>query len=92
MSDAKGKTMKDEAPICTWPSCKCTARDQCLGLGARAPSPAPDVRKLEAENARLREALQKITWALDEDHGDMEARAFRVARAALATQEDREDG
>ena len=51
-----------------------------------APSPTPDVRGLEAENARLREALKKITWALSENRGDMEARSLKVARAALATQ------
>ena len=36
--------MKNEAPVCTWPSCKCTALDQCIGLGIRTLSPAPDVR------------------------------------------------
>ena len=40
------------APICTWPSCKCTARDQCKGLGVRAAlDPAPDHSEWNVDDA-----------------------------------------
>ena len=77
--------MKNEAPICTWPSCKCTARDQCLGLGVRAPSPAPEIteemveRAIEAALPELqrREALMADAITLDR------MQAQRIVRAAL---------
>ena len=57
------------APICTWPSCKCTARDQCKGLGGRADLCAADerVKALEAENARLRRIMREVLSKLDRD-------------------------
>jgi len=49
------------APICTWPSCKCTARDQCKGLGVRADlcEPTQDERVMA-----LIDLLRIDPWAI----------------------------
>ena len=56
------------APICTWPSCKCTARDQCKGLGVRADicDPTQDER-VQA----LVDALRPFSAAVFNDNGDV---------------------
>lgn len=42
-----------------------------------------EVIALREREARLREALTRITWVLDDEHGAMEAAALSYARTAL---------
>jgi len=68
------------APICTWPSCKCTARDQCKGSGVRADLCDPT----QDERVRaLVDAAERLADLWDKDATDRIGPATRQLRAAL---------
>ena len=82
--------MKNEALVCTWPSCKCTARGQCKGLGVRADlcNPMQDERV-----KRLVEALRTIERGTYDGLEVTRLNAIEcrvIARAALCDMSDKD--
>jgi hypothetical protein len=82
--------MSGPETVCTWPSCKCTARDQCKGLGIRADLPPtlsaclahPEVKAL-VEAAQI--AIDVMEWVGGENDC---TRGIDALEAALARIKD----
>ena len=75
-------------PICTWPSCKCTARDQCKGLGVRADlcDPTQDARVRALVDAAIAEdtaANKRVTSRERKQYIRGRIEALKDLRAAL---------